>query len=155
MTAESPKPTRKAKSEPARLRGKGALANLRRDEVVRLALMMTPASAIAKRLGVTPQRVSEILAEPEVVLRLEAARRTAFEDARAELRTLTRRAVAVLGEEMEGRSSAQRVRAAIEVLSKAGADAPRRFDVALLAGMTNEEIESEFKKLREENGIGG
>jgi len=130
---------------------KEALA--RREEVVRLSLTLMPAEAIAKRLRITTKRVQLILAEPEVAGRLAAARRTAFADALSTLKTATRRAVEVLIEEMDGKHAPTRVRAAVEILNAAGATAPKRFDVGVIAGSTDEELWRELRELEQAGGV--
>lgn len=110
-----------------------------RADVVCLALSM-PVSGIARRLRVHRVTVSKILAEPDVEAQLAAARTTAFRDARAVLRKATLRAAHVLVELLEHEAGHVACRAAIEILSKAGADAPRQLDLGVLADATDKEL---------------
>jgi hypothetical protein len=121
-------------------------AALRRDEVVRLALALVPPKTIAAALEVRADTVSKILAEPEIRARIEAARATSLNDGRANLQAATRRLVDRLLELAESRNQAVAVRAIVEGLSKAGFDAPKRIDLGLLAGSTDDEL---WAKLRE------
>lgn len=117
-----------------------AVSQQRREEVVRHVLAMMPLQSIAKTLGIHRNQVAEIIAEPEVQSKLAEARATAFRDAQAVLRQGTRRAAAVLIELLEDDAGHVRARAAIEILSKAGADAPKKIDLGVLAGATDEEL---------------
>jgi hypothetical protein len=117
---------------------------------VRLALTFMGSSEIAKRVGVTADHVSHILAEPEVQAKIAAARATAMSDTRALVQTHARRAVDRLAELMEHRSGAVAVRAAVEMLSKAGVDAARRIDLGVVVGATEEDLNAEWEKIRAE-----
>lgn len=149
-----------AKDDQRRRRKRGraqttTTAEARREEIIRLALSLAPVHVIAKAVGVTRQRVSDVLAEDEVKARLVEARTSAFRDAVARLRQGTRRAAEVLIERMEDRSGAVAVRAAIEVLSKAGADAPKKIDLGVLAGVSDEELWKELDAIRKREAEGG
>lgn len=133
-----------------RRRATTVTATSKREEIIRLALALTPVGVIAQRMDIHRTRVSDVLAEPEVRARLDDARRTAFEDARAVLRTGTRRAAERLMELLESKSATVAVRAAIEILSKSGADAPRKFDIGILAGATDAELDAELARIEAE-----
>lgn len=159
MTEKPQNAVGRRRKPPGRKGAKGRIAEQRRAEVVRLALCLTPVHAIATHLGLSIDRVSRILAEPETEAKLERARHTAFTDAIAELRQLTRRAVSVIAEELERRTHpAVRLRAAIEAISLAGAAAPKTLNVnASLENATDEQLKSELARIQieelEEEGI--
>lgn len=147
MSSQKTTPRRRP---PSRTGRKGKLAEARRAEAIRLALCLTPPTSIASHLGISVDRVHRLLAEPETQARLELARRTAFTDAIAELRQLTRRAVSVIAEELERRTHPSvRLRAAVEAISLAGADAPKRMNVhASLSDATDEELNAELFRIQ-------
>lgn len=126
-----------------------------RDEVIRHVLAMMPVASIAREVGLHRSKVSEILQEPEVQAKLAQARTTAFRDAQAVLRQGTRRAAAVLIELLEDGAGHVRARAAIEILSKAGADAPKKIDLGSLAGATDDDLWDELEEIRDGRPVGG
>lgn len=131
-----------------RKRKLNAVSQQRREEVIRHVLAMMPVQAIAKTLGIHRNQVAEIIAEPEVAAKLAEARTTAFRDAQAVLRQGTRRAAAVLIELLEDDAGHVRARAAIEILTKAGADAPKKIDLGSLAGATDDDLWDELEEIR-------
>lgn len=135
---------------PARKRKKSQLrldASLRRDEVVRLAVMGTPGHVIASELGLTVHTISRILNEPEIRARVQTARSTALNDGRADLQAATRWLTSRLLELAASKNRAVAVRAVVEALSKIGFDAPKRIDLGLLAGSTDDELWSKLREL--------
>lgn len=135
-----------------RTRALSVPADLRRSEVLRLALCLTPITAIAVRLEMTRGQVARILDEPEVRTGIAAAERTAMRDAIARRRQLTRRAVEVMAEELESEHGHVRLRAAELIMSGSGADAPKRFDIGILAGSTDAELWRELEELEDALG---
>ncbi len=118
-----------------------------RADVVCLSLSMQ-VSDIARRLRVHRVTVSKILTEPDVQAKLAEARTTAFRDAQAVLRRACLRAAHVLVELLEDDAGHVRARAAIEILSKAGADAPKKIDLGSLAGATDADLWAELEEIR-------
>jgi hypothetical protein len=123
-----------------RTRRRSAIQELRRTQVVALAIVGTPQNVIAARLRLHFVSVSRILSEPENVARVKAAHATAFADAQATLRQACLRAANTLIDLLEHESGHVRARAAVEILTMAGADAPKRFDAATLEHATDAEL---------------
>ena len=99
---------------------------LSREDVVRLALLRMSAAEIAAELDAAPDTVSSILREPAVVEAIDAAERTALEDAQKGLRTLTRKAMRRLAQLVDSKDERISLAASTAVLTKAGADAPAK-----------------------------
>lgn len=113
-----------------------------------LALLGAPQNVIAARTRLHPVSVSRILSEPDMVARLDAARATAFRDAQAILRQACLRAAHVLVELVEHESGHVALRAAVAILTKAGADAPKALDLGALAGAADADLWTELEALR-------
>lgn len=123
-------------------------AALRRDQVVHYALLGVPGVVIARELGVRPETISRILNEPAVRARIEAARATAIADGRADLQASTRWLTTRLLELAASRNGGVAVRAVVEALSKLGFDAPKRVDLGILAGSTDDELWNKLEDLK-------
>lgn len=128
-------------------RARPVSVEIRRDKVVALAVLGTPVGVIAKELDLARETVSRIIHEPEVRARIEAARQTAIMDGRADLQASTRWLTGRLLELAASRNQAVAVRAIVEALSKVGFDAPKRIDLGLLAGSTDEELWAKLRDL--------
>lgn len=151
MTEPNQKPKRRLRKKlQDRTRAMSVPADLRRSEVLRLALCLMPITTIAARLEMTRGQVSRMLDEPDVRAAIAEAERTAMRDAIARRRQLTRRAVEVMAEELESEHGHVRLRAAELIMSGSGADAPKKFDIGILAGSTDAELWRELEELEGE-----
>lgn len=128
-------------------------AQLRRDEVVRLALALVPPKVIAERLNVRSDTVHAILAEPSIVERIKRARSSAFDDSIAILRAGTKRASARLGELIEHEDPSVALRASVELLKLAGADAPKKLNIGVIGAVSDAELEAKALAVLEERRL--
>lgn len=129
--------------------------SLSRGEIVRLRLLRMTASEIADALGAKRDTVSGILQEPEVVAAIAEAEEGALEDAKAAMRTMTRKAAQVLHEALSSDDERIRVDAAKTLLTKAGADAPSKSEQKAAVevkteerALTLEEIEMRIRAIK-------
>lgn len=97
-----------------------------RADVVRLRLVRMSAAEIAAELKAAPDTISSILQEPEVVAAIEAAEKSALEDATQGLRNLARLAMQRLAKLIDDPDPKIALDAAKTLLTKAGADAPTK-----------------------------